>query len=246
MKSHIVRSSIPVLLFSAILLSIAAPAPAENSPAKDESVEIRGGQAPYPTVESILENPTKVDMQVTAWEDNGFHKIRSVTDYHVVYPVPMKHILDVLLDYEGTKEVYPRVDESVIEKGDSDPRGMHTVRIHVSIKVFGFGGAYSYITNNYVEPYGDGYIQRYDLQRSPDGRFFQMSGNWYVEELEYGDEPHTYLRQYSVVGIRKGSLPMEVAMRTFGGINLRYMFGNVYDAALKRFKAGQSRSSGKS
>ncbi len=218
-----------------ILPAIANFVSADGDPDRSMEVEIRGGQEPYPSIESIFENPTKLQMEVEAWEENGRHLIRSITDFHAIYPVPMQSILEVLMDYDGTKKAYPRVDESVVERGDSDPHGMHTVRIHVSIKVLGFGGEYSYVTNNYVEPYGDGYIQRYDLEQSPDGRFFQMSGNWYVEEIEYQGKPHSYLRQYAVVGIQKGSLPMEIAMRTFGGVNLRYMFKNLYDEAKRRY-----------
>ena len=108
------------------------------------------------------------------------------------------------------------------------------------VKVLNFGAEYVYVTNNWMEKVGDGYIQKYNLNRSPDGTLYQMLGNWYIEEIIYEGQPYTYIRQYAILGIRKGSLAMEVAMRTFGSWQLKQVFKNMYRAIEKRAESDHS------
>ena len=68
---------------------------------------------------------------------------------------------------------------------------------------------------------------KYKLNRCPDGTLYQLLGSWYLEEIMFNGKPHTYIRNYAILGIQKGSLPMEIAMRTFGIWQLRQVFDNI-------------------
>jgi hypothetical protein len=112
-------------------------------------------------------------------------------------------------------------------------RGLHVLWVHIDVKVLGFGAEYTYVTNNWLERRGDGYLQKYNLNRCPDGTLYQLIGSWYVEEIEHNGTPHTYIRNFAVIGIRKGSMPMEIAMRTFGTWQLKRVFDNIQEAVEK-------------
>ena len=109
--------------------------------------------------------------------------------------------------------------------------------MHIDVRVLGFGAEYSYVTDHWVEPCSKGYLIKYNLNRSLDGTLYQVLGSWYLEELQYNGKPHTYIRNFAVVGVRKGSPAMELAMRAFGIWQLRRNFNNIDQAVVKRMAA---------
>ena len=195
---------------------------------------IRSGMAEFESVESLLEKPSKLQLDIQSWRGDGKRAIRTETDYHAIYPVPVDYFLYELTNYENTKNNYPRVVESKLEYASEDRFAKHSLWVHVRVKVLNFGAEYVYVTDNWMEKAGDGYIQKYNLNRSPDGTLYQMLGNYYVEEIIYEGKPHTYIRQYAILGIKKGSRAMEIAMKAFGGWQLRQVFKNIYRAIEKR------------
>lgn len=192
---------------------------------------VRTGQAEYSSPEDLIEKPRKLQLNVTSWDHNGHYVIRAESDIDCIYPLPVRDFVEVLLDYEHTKEYYPRVVESELKHTSEDPYGKHTLLVHISIEVLGIGENYYYATNNWMERHNRGFVQKFNLADSPDGRFYQMLGNWYLEELEIRGRKHTYVRQYSILGIRRGSGAMEVAIKAFGTLNLKFLFKNLYHAA---------------
>ena len=222
------------LLF-ALLLLFHAMAPLTADSLKPEAEFLtRGGMAPFGTVDELLLNPRKIYFDVSSWQHEDWKVIRSETDLHAIYPYPVEYFVDELLNFENTKNNFPRVVESVVEYASDDPFGLHTLRAHIDIRVLGFGAEYVYVTNNWMERKGNGYLQKYNLNRCPDGTLYQLIGSWYVEGIEHQGKPHTYIRNYSVIGIRKGSLPMEVAMRAFGIWQLSRVFSNINRAVERR------------
>jgi len=194
----------------------------------------RGEMASFETVDELLFNPQKIDFKLASWQQDEQKIIRSETDLHAIYPYPVEYFIDELLNFENTKNTFPRVVDSVLEDASADPFGLHTLWVHIDVKVLGFGAEYTYVTNNWMERCGNGYLQKYNLNRCPDGTLYQLIGSWYVEEIQYQGKPHTYIRNYAVIGIRKGSLPMEIAMRAFGVWQLKRIFNNINDAVEKR------------
>lgn len=197
----------------------------------------RCGMAPFESVKEILSNPKKVDFKLDTWREGDYKVIRSETDLHAIYPHPVSYFVEELLDYENTKNVFPRAVESVLEYASNDPFGLHSLRMHIDVRVLGFGAEYSYVTDNWMERCSGGYLQKYHLNRSPDGTLYQVLGSWYVEEIQYNGKPHTYIRNLAIVGIRKGSLAMELAMRAFGIWQLKRNFKNINKAVEKRIAA---------
>jgi hypothetical protein len=195
---------------------------------------VRAEIAPFESVEDLLFNPKKIDFKLTSWSQNDRKVIRSETDVHAIYPYPVGYFVEELLDFENTKNIFPRVVESVLEEASEDPFGLHTLWVHIDVKVLGFGAEYTYATNNWMERHGSGYLQKYNLNRSPDGMLYQLVGSWYVEEILYQGKPHTYIRNFAVIGIQKGSVPMEVAMRAFGIWQMKRVFGNINRAVESR------------
>ena len=201
---------------------------------------LRYGMADFKSVENLLENPSKLQYDIDSWRIDGKRAIRTETDYHAIYPVPIEYFVYELTNYENTKNTYPRVVESRLEVASPDKFEKHSLWVHIRVKVLNFGAEYVYVTNNWMEKTGDGYIQKYNLDRSPDGTLYQMLGNWYIEEITYEGKPHTYVRQYAILGIRKGSGAMEIAMRAFGGWQLRQVFKNMYRSIEKRAESDHS------
>jgi hypothetical protein len=222
-----ISSQIAVLLTLFSVLSIEGFA---DPLLPETEFSVRPGRAGIHTVEELLANPTKVEFELDSWKHEGSRIIRTVNDVHAVYPYPVELFLQELLDYENNKNIFPRVSESVLEYSSEDPFGKHSLRIHMEVKVLGFGADYTYVTDNWTAKHGRGYLMKYNLNRCPDGTLYQLLGSWYVEEITYKGEPHTYIRNYAILGIQKGSLPMEIAMRAFGIWQLKSVFENIAQA----------------
>ncbi len=190
----------------------------------------RFGRADFDAIGDLLFNPTKIDSNLRTWNHEGEKILRSETDVHAIYPYPVGFFVRELLNYENNQNTYPRVTESILEFESDDPFGRHSLSVHIDLKVLGFGAKYTYVTDNWMEKCGEGYLQKYKLSRSPDGTFYQFLGSWYVEEIMYEGTPHTYIRNYAVLGFRRSSLPMEIAIRTFAIWQLRQIFNNIAQA----------------
>jgi hypothetical protein len=231
-------STLKNLISLVVFLQIAGtPALAYSDSLKpDAEFLTRCGMAPFESVKDILSNPKKVDFNLVTWREEENKIIRSETDVHAIYPHPVSYFVDEMLDYENTKNVFPRAVESLLEYAADDPFGLHSLWMHIDVKVLGFGAEYTYVTDNWMELCNAGYLQKYNLNRSPDGTLYQVLGSWYLEEIQYNGKPHTYIRNFAVIGVRKGSLAMELAMRAFGVWQLRRNFDNINDAIEKRIK----------
>jgi hypothetical protein len=202
---------------------------------------IRSGAAEFGAVAELIDNPTKIEYSITSWHQDGGHVIRTESDFHAIFPVPIEQVLSVLLDYSGQKKIHSNVVECIVLDAGSDPFDRHTVLASVGIRVLGFGDSYTYVTNNWVEQSrSGGYIQKYNLAESVDGKLYQMLGNWYIEPVDYEGRQYTYIRQYVILGIRRGSVAMELAMRTFGAMSLKRQFRNLSNATKQKSTAADS------
>jgi hypothetical protein len=191
------------------------------------------GPAPFASVEDLLNNPTKIAYELDTWRQDGDKIIRTESDVHAIYPYPLEFFLQELLDFENTKDVYSMVRESTLEYASDDPFGKHSLMVRFGVKVLGFGAEYTYVTDSWTEELGSGYLQKYRLNRCPDGTLYQLRGSWYIDEIIHNGEPHTYIRNYAIIGIQKGSLAMELAIRTFGIWQLQQVFNKTADAVQK-------------
>jgi hypothetical protein len=191
------------------------------------------GPAPFESVEDLLNNPTKVAYELDTWRQDGDKIIRTESDVHAIYPYPLEFFLQELLDFENTKDVYSMVRESTLEYASDDPFGKHSLMVRFGVKVLGFGAEYTYVTDSWTEALGSGYLQKYRLNRCPDGTLYQLRGSWFIDEIIHNGEPHTYIRNYAIIGIQKGSLAMELAIRTFGIWQLQQVFNKTADAVRK-------------
>ncbi len=206
-------------------------AAAEQLLPPEAEFKTRSGIAEFASVEELLDNPTKLEMSISSWQIDGHYFIRSESDFHAIFPVPVEQVLRVLLDYEGTEKTYRRVRESALLASYGEEYDRHVVRLDVAIKVAGFGDEYVYVTNNFLErDEAGGYIQKFNLERSVDDKLYQMLGNWYVREIAYAGRRYTYVRQYAILGIQRGSFAMELAMKTFGALSLRQQFRQLSEA----------------
>ena len=202
--------------------------------ALDAEFLFRAKSAPYESIEDLVERPTKIFFDIRTVEDPiGRRVLRVESDYHVAYPLGIDKFLTEIADYENTANVFPSAYESVLVIADPDPFGRHAIHVKVGVRLIGFVGGYEYITNNYIEQTESGYVQKYNLEESPGGKFYQMIGSFYLEEKRAGDQTYTYIRNYSILGM-KDSFALEWAMKTFAGMKMRSFFGHLYEAAQKR------------
>ena len=131
--------------------------------------------------------------------------------------------------------IYPRVRRSTLISATPEPFGFHQVEINVGIKVLGFGGEYTYITNNWVEENShNGFTQKFNLHQSVDDKLYQILGSWYLEPVAYEGVEYTYIRQYAILGIQRGSVAMEIAMKPFGAMSLRQQLVQLSTASKKQ------------
>lgn len=220
-----------------LLFCGASTAAAEDVVKPEALFAVHAGQAPYKSIQSIFKKPTEISLSVTSKTVDGIRTIRSETDFHAIYPVPVKAFLDELLDYKDDAQVFPNISKIEVPYADPDPFGLHQVHEYISFHVLWFKSEYEFITNNYVEKYGNGYVQKFDLASSPDGRFYEMLGNCYIEALEFEGQPCTYVRQYSIIGLKKDASALtELAMRTFGAWQVRAFFADIYRAVQHRYE----------
>ena len=223
--------------FLFLFVLFTADAHGQEPPAPEAEFKLRTGIAPYRSIRNLLKKPRRIESLITSWMYEGDKVIRSETDYHAIYPLPLEVFLEELLDYENTKNTYPRVEASSVVVASENPFDRHVLRVELNLQVFKWGDRYHYITNNWMEPYEAGFVQKYNLEESPDGKIYQMLGNWYIEPIEYQGKEHTYVRKYAILGIRKGTGLMEFVMKTFGDITMAGMFKDLYRAVERRQKA---------
>ena len=197
--------------------------------------KIRAWRAPFESIESLLKSPVKIEMNLRSWKHDNQKIIRSETDIHAIYPYPVEFFVDELLNFENTESIYPRVKESFVEYASNDRFGKHSLFVHMGVEVLGFGADYTYVTDNWMEHAQKGYVQKYRLNRSPDGMLYQLLGSWYIEEIMLKGEPHTYIRNYAIIGIQQGTLPMELAMKAFGLWQLKQIFKNLSASVETRY-----------
>ena len=222
------RSSLGLSQIALIaLLQLAAPSdvrPEQIVPSEAE-FKIRTGRAPFPSIDDLVDRPTKIETNLSSWRVDGHHIIRSETDYHAIFPVPIEKVLAVFVDYEGTRDVYGSVRESVVIEAGPMPFDLHVVRLAVGFSVLGFGEKYLYVTNNWIEEdERGGYTQKYNLAESVDDKLYEILGNWYIEPIVHEGLPYTYVRQYAIIGVQRGSRSVELAMRVFGARSMRQNF----------------------
>ena len=194
----------------------------------------RSERAEYKSVKELLNKPKKIDVVLEAWPHDDARAIRLETDMHAIYPFPVGLFVEELLNYENMKNTFPRMDESYLEYESEDPFGKHTLWAHIKVNFLGFGAEYPYVLDNWMERSDGGYLLKYRLNRSPDGTLYQLLGSWYLEEVMFDGEPHTYIRNYAIIGIQKGNLAIELAMRAFGVWELKQVFRNIAKAVKKR------------
>ena len=231
MKPHRIYSLLVMCIF--VCFAVPADLYADQLVINESEFETRPGMADFLTMRTLIDNPTKIDLEVTSWDDDGMHFIRSESDFHAIIPVSLEKVLGLLIDYEATKDIYSRVRKSIIIDAEDDPYERHTVRTDIFISVLGFGDGYSYVTNNWVDEADGTYLLRFNLEDSVDDKLYQMIGSWYVEPVDYDGVEYTYIRQYSIIGIQQGNIAMEIAMRTFGALSLKQMLRQ-FSKATKR------------
>ena len=99
MKKSILVASI-ALSFGSKLLAADPVIPPEAE------FKIREGRAPFGSVAELIDNPSKVEMNVSSWKVDGFYIIRSESDFHAIFPVPVEKVISALVDYAGTVDIY--------------------------------------------------------------------------------------------------------------------------------------------
>ena len=69
-----------------------------------------------------------------------------------------------------------------------------------------------------------------------DDKLYELLGDWYLQEVIYEGKRYTYVREYVVLGIQRGSAAMELAVNTFGPVGVRMQLAELSAASRQTTK----------
>ena len=184
-------------------------------------------------VQSLLENPTAIDWEVDTSPDPPA-TTAALGDMHAVYPVRAHDFWQVVRDYNNYTDFAPRVEQSRADRvGDDPPRFEH--RLELSFRVLGFGADYEYYLDVVEPALEDGeFAMTYELSRSLDGKLHDVTGSWYISEIQVDGEPHTYARYVNRIYFAEDQFGMRMALRSLGRRDLINTMNAMYEETRSR------------
>ncbi|TVR56239.1 MAG: hypothetical protein EA426_14020 [Spirochaetaceae bacterium] len=219
------------------LLVASAAVPERLSHDWDNIDEYPLGPYPENEFENLIDNPTKITFGGEVDPRDGV-VVSSRADVHAVYPVSIRAMRDVLIEFESHAQFVPRVSATDLEKLSDDPLSW-LQRTQLSFRFLFFGAEYDLETHHVVrfggeepEPEQFGLTSR--LVRSPDGKLASQAGSWYLKRIEIDEREYTYVRYYQRIEFAESIFGLRFALRRFGLRGIRETIEAFYDEAVRR------------
>lgn len=149
-------------------------------------------------VRALVNNPRKIKVEVDHIALNGRKVGYTITDFDAVYPVEMKKIRHVILDYDNYGRTIPRITYAEDLCGHNlNPDVYHKVEQVISTAPAG-SQDYDVISNDFpVLNLGEGqYGVKWNLEEELDKSLYEFTGSWYLAEFKLDGKVHTYVRNY--------------------------------------------------
>lgn len=213
---------------------LVASVPRSTHPLDNRSgiFDTRFSVAPHAQWRRLFQNPQILKMRITSVPGKGAREV-SETDVQGVFPVAAKYYFAALTDYSS----YPRVSQrTVFDAGRGTPGGRlayHKRIQKIAARFLGFGDSYLYVTNNYPTRLGSHtYGLKWNLERSLDGKFFELLGSWYVKQIRYHGRLCSYVRYFNKTGfIKRPAIPNSL-LGFLTSSSYRALLGSFYHEAL--------------
>lgn len=164
-------------------------------------------------------------------------RLRSVTDFHAVFPFSLERLIPLFTDYENEHEIYRRIQVTRDLTPNQGPMQPHFQEVKTGFKFLGIGTIQHYIIHKSPEkPAEDEFLLKWRLAYSIGGNLYHYYGSWYLKGLsgtDSSDSPRTYLRNYADLGLIDPPGGIKLVYKLFLNGVMKNFFKDIYSAAEK-------------
>lgn len=190
--------------------------------------------APADTVwKDIYKRPRIISLTMTPVPGSSRRAVSDV-DVEATFPIEAIYLFQALANYSA----YPRILPRTVYDGERStrigPMVYHKRIQKISATFLGFGETFLFVTNNYESRLGrHEWGLKWNLEKSLDGKFFSLTGSWYVQEIQCGSTPCSYLRYFNRTGFTDPiPIPLPI-LRFFTSNSFRSLLVDFYHAAVR-------------
>ncbi len=231
MKINSTLKKIIVLLMSiAVITEIMALDDLKKS--YDNEFEYRDNIAPFTSVRSIFNKPTKIETHINPVIKNGEKVLDTLFDFHAIYDIPIYKLIERVIDLENEQNVFPRMKYTRDLNPTDSLWNPHFQEVITSFKYGGFGQDYHFIFYKVPELRKDGsFLIKWNLYESIDGKFNFSFGSWYMKEFICEEQKCTYVRNFVHYGIVNYPAYVGVISKLAGESDIKRFFKALQIAA---------------
>lgn len=201
-----------------------------------------------PVMESlpVTADPGELEeLSLAVWDERDQHGrvVWSVSDYHLLVDVELRHMVAVLRDNDGNLGRLPNLLEYewrlVSQRG---PQRVIEERQETGFRFLGISATYDTslrsvsVDRSGREPAA--FELRFDMLESHDGKLRDTRGWYYLEERMVDGRPLTYFRQWTLLEIDRTFPLLPVILRRFTAGTSATVIEALADAARERAAAG--------
>jgi hypothetical protein len=209
---------IALLLFAALIASPQS-APAQSTARPPFS------PAAFTDPEALQGEPRELTYELFEEDLPAGVVLISLAEYDGLFDVSLNQLSQVLTDFDNYEDFVPRATRSngllLTQTGEGPDSWLQELTL--SFRVLFFGETYDYILRlDEVDLDTAGsYGLEYRLERSLDGKFQDVHGSWYLEEMQIAGEQLTYVRNWIKTEFAEDSFGLDTALRWFGPRDVR-------------------------
>lgn len=191
--------------------------------------------------QDIYENPHIVSLYI-AEVPGSAHREITEGDVEAVFPIEARYLFQALGDYAAYPRITPRTVYDAERSTLDGPFAYHKRVQKVSAQFLGFGETYLFVTNNYESRLTkSSWGIKWNLEQSLDDKFYSLMGSWYVQQIQCGAKPCSYLRYFNHTGLTdRPPVPIPI-LRYFTGNNFRSLLVDFFHEAV-RIRAEEKRT----
>ncbi len=197
------------------------------------------GVAPFDDPEELTGEPRQLEYTVTQENLPRDTVLKTVTEFDGLYTVDARTLFEAITALDEYSEFVPRVVQSNgMQLSDDPPSWLQELTL--SFRVLFFGEVYDYILRldqADLDTAGS-YGVEYRLEQSLDGKFSDIRGSWYVQELSVDEVDYTYVRHHNEILFAEESFGLETALKWFGPRDVRNNIMAFVDEARQRINEG--------
>lgn len=192
--------------------------------------------------QDVYEKPRIVNLTIGPVPDDPEHA-ESIGDVEGVFPIEAKYYFEAIADYNAYSRISARTLYDVGRGEGSGPFAYHKRILKISGQYLGFGDTYLFVTNNYEERLAKGsFGLKWNLEKSLDGKFYSLTGSWYLQALRCNGGPCTYARYFNTAGFtRRPRVPSSI-LAFFTAATLRNLLEEFYQEAVAIRHSAEQRS----